>query len=112
MTPAPTMQTRSTLLREYLSAVTCQSTATALRPGRHAPKLGVGDEPPSQHGLLVVNHEYTNEELMFPALKERQDTTGFKDMTEELVDIEMAAHGVAVEGLELPEGLLDLRASA
>ena len=25
---------------------------------------------------------------------------------------EMAAHGVAVEGLELPEGLLDLRASA
>jgi secreted PhoX family phosphatase len=33
---------------------------------------------------------------MFPALKERQDTTGFKDMTEELVDIEMAAHGVTV----------------
>ncbi len=30
MTPAPTMQTRSTLLREYLSAVTCQSTATAV----------------------------------------------------------------------------------
>jgi uncharacterized protein len=50
----------------------------------------------SSHGLLCVNHEYTNEELMFPALKERQDTTGFKDMTEELVDIEMAAHGVTV----------------
>jgi secreted PhoX family phosphatase len=50
----------------------------------------------SRHGLLCVNHEYTNEELMFPALKERQDTTGFKDMTEELVDIEMAAHGVTV----------------
>jgi secreted PhoX family phosphatase len=50
----------------------------------------------SLHGLLCVNHEYTNEELMFPALKERQDTTGFKDMTEELVDIEMAAHGVTV----------------
>ncbi len=47
----------------------------------------------SQHGILCVNHEYTNEELMFPSLKERQDTTGFKDMTEELVDIEMAAHG-------------------
>jgi secreted PhoX family phosphatase len=50
----------------------------------------------SRHGLLCVNHEYTNEELMFPALKERQDTTGFKEMTEELVDIEMAAHGVTV----------------
>ena len=50
----------------------------------------------SSRGLLCVNHEYTNEELMFPALKERQDTTGFKDMTEELVDIEMAAHGVTV----------------
>jgi secreted PhoX family phosphatase len=50
----------------------------------------------SSHGLLCVNHEYTNEELTFPALKERQDTTGFKDMTEELVDIEMAAHGVTV----------------
>ncbi len=50
----------------------------------------------SQHGLLCVNHEYTNEELMFPSLKERQDTTGFKDMTEELVDIEMAAHGVTI----------------
>src|SRR5262245_65523698 len=45
MTPAPTMQTRSTLLREYLSAVTCQSTSTVLRPRHHAPELGVGDEP-------------------------------------------------------------------
>jgi secreted PhoX family phosphatase len=50
----------------------------------------------STHGLLCVNHEYTNEELMFPILKERQDTTGFKDMTAELVDIEIAAHGVTV----------------
>ena len=50
----------------------------------------------SSHGLLCVNHEYTNEELMFPALKERQDTTGFKEMTEELVNIEMAAHGVTI----------------
>jgi len=50
----------------------------------------------SGHGLLCINHEYTNEELMFPSLTERQDTTGFKGMTEELVNIEMAAHGVAV----------------
>jgi secreted PhoX family phosphatase len=50
----------------------------------------------SSHGLLCVNHEYTNEELMFPVLKERQDTTGFKEMTEDLVNIEMAAHGVTI----------------
>lgn len=43
-------------------------------------------------GLLCVNHEYTNEELMFPGLG-RQDRTGFDAMTRELVEIEMAAHG-------------------
>jgi secreted PhoX family phosphatase len=50
----------------------------------------------SAQGLLCINHEYTNEELMFPSLTKRQDTTGFKGMTEELVNIEMAAHGVTV----------------
>jgi secreted PhoX family phosphatase len=45
----------------------------------------------------VVNHEYTNEELMFPGLG-RQDikAAGFAKMTKDLVDIEMAAHGGAV----------------
>jgi len=50
----------------------------------------------SARGLLCVNHEYTNEELMFPGLKKRQDKSGFGDMTPELVDIEMAAHGVTI----------------
>ena len=52
---------------------------------------------PSRHGLLVVNHEYTNEELMFPALgrQDRKDVA-FAGMTKELVDIEMAAHGGSV----------------
>jgi secreted PhoX family phosphatase len=47
-------------------------------------------------GLLCINHEYTNEEVMFPSIKQRQDTSGFEDMTAELVDIEIAAHGVSV----------------
>ena len=45
--------------------------------------------------LLCVNHEYTNEEVMFPGLS-RQDLACFPDMTAELVEIEMAAHGVSV----------------
>src|SRR5512145_3393823 len=43
MTPAPTMQTRSTLPREYLSAVTCQSTA-CLHPSDEPFELGIGHE--------------------------------------------------------------------
>ncbi|MBM1309842.1 PhoX family phosphatase [Sulfitobacter mediterraneus] len=46
-------------------------------------------------GLLCVNHEYTNEEVMFPGLG-RQDKAGFEGMTAELIDIEMAAHGGTV----------------
>lgn len=56
-----------------------------------------GTPDPAGHGLLVVNHEYTNEELMFPGLG-RQDlkASAFAGMTAELVDIEMAAHGGSV----------------
>lgn len=46
-------------------------------------------------GLLCVNHEYTNEEVMFPGLG-RQDRAGFAGMTPELIDIEMAAHGGSI----------------
>lgn len=45
--------------------------------------------------LLCVNHEYTNEEVMFPGLG-RQDKIGFTSMTPELVEIEMAAIGGTV----------------
>lgn len=48
-----------------------------------------------RRGLLCINHEYTNEEIMFPDLA-RQDPICFPDMTAELVDIEMAAHGVSI----------------
>ncbi|MPZ38969.1 MAG: DUF839 domain-containing protein [Rhizobiales bacterium] len=56
-----------------------------------------GAANPSDHGLLTVNHEYTTEELMFPGLR-RQDVKGilFAEMTADLVNVEMAAHGGAV----------------
>jgi len=41
----------------------------------------------SEHGLLAVNHEYTNEELMFP---------NYSEDTAETVAIEQAAHGLTV----------------
>ena len=59
-----------------------------------------GAPNPSEHGLLCVNHEYTNEELMFPGLG-RQDarrgsTTPFSKMTREIAEVEMMAHGGSV----------------
>ncbi len=57
----------------------------------------------SDRGLLFVNHEYTNEELMFPGLG-GQDETGYSRMTRELVDIEMAAHGASVVEVEKTGG--------
>ena len=50
-------------------------------------------------GLLCVNHEYTNEEVMFPGLG-RQDRADFEGMTQDIVDIEMAAHGGTVVEIE------------
>jgi len=56
----------------------------------------------SRHGLLCVNHEYTNEELMFPGLG-RQDAAGplgrekaFAAMTADIAAVEMMAHGGSV----------------
>ncbi|MEQ8966416.1 MAG: PhoX family phosphatase [Azospirillaceae bacterium] len=51
----------------------------------------------SDHGLLVVNHEYTNEELMFPGFTEAEN------MTEEQVNVTIAAHGVSVVEIEKGE---------
>lgn len=67
----------------------------------------------SDHGLLVVNHEYTNAELMFPGFatiqtvtedgKEKQKVS-LGDYTKELVDIEMAAHGGTVIEIRKVDG--------
>jgi len=69
----------------------------------YLPMPGAAD--PSAHGLLVVNHEYTNEELMFPGIG-RQDVkeNPFAKMTKELVDIEKAAHGGAVIEIKRENG--------
>ncbi len=62
----------------------------------------------SDHGLLVVNHEYTNEHLMFPGIVQVVDAPDEKDPTKtkpklevadadrNRVDVEMMAHGGTV----------------
>ncbi len=47
----------------------------------------------SEHGLLVINHEYTNTDLMFPGLPEKDYNDA---LTRDQVDVEMAAHGLSV----------------
>jgi secreted PhoX family phosphatase len=65
-----------------------------------------GAANPSHHGLLVVNLEYTNEELMFPGIGIDQmvKAESFAKMTKELVEIEKAAHGGAVIEIKRENG--------
>jgi secreted PhoX family phosphatase len=78
--------------------------AQAKQFGYNSDYLGYIPLDGSRRGLLVINHEYTNEELMFPQLPGRQDlrNVAFKDMTKELVDIEIMAHGGSV--IEVAKG--------
>ena len=57
--------------------------------------LPLGSDTPD-HGLLCVNHEYTDEELMFPGVGVEQQKAKFEKITRELADIEIAAHGGSV----------------
>lgn len=50
----------------------------------------------SDHGLLVVNHEYTIEELMFPGIGRQDKDANFAATMPNLVEIEMMAHGGSV----------------
>ena len=52
----------------------------------------------AEHGLLLVNHEYTNSHLMFPGIVKIVEKDGKKSaevapLSKEQVDVEMAAHG-------------------
>lgn len=58
----------------------------------------IGIDGSAEHGLLVVNHEYTNPHLMFPGIVSIVDKDGKKKaevapLSKEQVDVEMAAHG-------------------
>ncbi|QND47800.1 PhoX family phosphatase [Rhizobium lusitanum] len=62
-------------------------------------------EGSSEHGLLVVNHEYTNPHLMFPGLVTIADgKIKQAPLSKEQVDIEMAAHGGTVVEIRKVDG--------
>jgi secreted PhoX family phosphatase len=64
-----------------------------------------GAEDPSAHGLLVVNHEYTNEHLMFPGIVEIvEGKIQVAPADQKRVDIEMAAHGGTIVEIRKVEG--------
>jgi len=53
---------------------------------------------------MCVNHEYTSPKVMFPGLTASPDKNDFNEITAQMVDIEMAAHGVSVVELEQRDG--------
>jgi len=61
-------------------------------------------ETTADRALLVVNHEYTNEELMFPDLLGPDGETDLDRMTAEMVAIEQAAHGGSIVEIERRDG--------
>lgn len=50
----------------------------------------------SDSGLLVVNLEYTNPEIMFPGYLDPENTEAPVKTSQQIVDTELEAHGVAV----------------
>jgi secreted PhoX family phosphatase len=59
----------------------------------------------SEHGLLVVNHEYTNGELMFRGVAGRSGKdSGFEGVTKEMTEVEMMAHGGSVLEIRRRDG--------
>lgn len=58
----------------------------------------------SDRGLLVVNHEYTNDELMFPGLQGATREQRVQSQSDDQVRIAMAAHGGTVIEIERLDG--------
>lgn len=56
----------------------------------------------SEHGLLCVNHEYTDEEVMFPGFGKYDGQHG--GVTRDIVDIEMACNGGSVVEIRKIDG--------
>lgn len=62
-------------------------------------------EGADDHGLLVVNHEYTDPHLMFPGIVTIADSgIMIADVTRDRADIEMAAHGGTVIEIRRVDG--------
>jgi uncharacterized protein len=62
-------------------------------------------EGSNEHGLLVVNHEYTNPHLMFPGLVTlAEGEITMAPLTKEQVDIEIAAHGGSIVEIRKVDG--------
>ncbi len=61
----------------------------------------------SEHGLLWVNHEYTNAELMRPGLPQPPDSmaANAQTATKEWTEIEIAAHGGAIVEIRKDAGV-------
>ncbi|MDN2567153.1 PhoX family phosphatase [Aquibium sp. A9E412] len=80
----------------------------------------------AERGLLLVNHEYTNPELMFPGKAvvetdaEGRQKVRIPEWTREMADIEMAAHGGSIVEIArrdgrwqaVPEGGMNRRITA
>ncbi|MDF3152587.1 PhoX family phosphatase [Mesorhizobium sp. XAP10] len=63
----------------------------------------------AEHGLLVVNHEYTNPHLMFPGIvkivqKDGKKSAEVAPLSKEQVDVEMAAHGGTIVEIRKTSG--------
>lgn len=66
-------------------------------------------EGSTDRGLLLVNHEYTDSQLMFPGMvtiveKEGKKVIETAPLTKEQVDIEMAAHGNTIVEIRKVDG--------
>ncbi len=67
--------------------------------------IGIFNIPDRPDNLLMcINHEFTSPEVMFPGLTATPKDNDFAEMTAEMADVEMAAHGITIVELEKRDG--------